>query len=59
MYRRVLIALLFAVGGSASATTLDLLGTSSVALAHGDQLAIRFSVWNYGWNNPGVSPYPT
>lgn len=42
----------------ASANTIDLSG-NSFTFKQGEEMTIQFSVWNYGWHNPGVSPYPT
>lgn len=44
---------------TAAAGPIDLGGQNSFTLAHGDELVIQFSVWNYGRNNAGYSPYPT
>lgn len=44
---------------SAVAGTIDLTGQGSFVLSHGQEMTVEFSVWNYGYNNPGVSPYPT
>jgi hypothetical protein len=55
----VLFAVLFAMASPAMADTIDLSSRGSFTLSHGQEMTVRFSVWNYGYNNPGVSPYPT
>lgn len=41
------------------AGNLDVTSASSVLLETGVDLVAQFGVWNYGVNNPGVSPAPT
>lgn len=45
--------------GVAAADPIDLSSQTSFTLAHGEEMILQFSVWNYGKNNPGSSPYPT
>jgi hypothetical protein len=53
------IVIVLAMAASAVAGTIGLSSPGSFVLSHGQELTIQFSVWNYGFNNPGVSPYPT
>lgn len=55
---RVISALLL-LNAAACAGNLDVTGASSVLLEPGVDLVAQFGVWNYGANNPGVSPAPT
>ncbi|MCU1261719.1 MAG: hypothetical protein JWO80_4604 [Bryobacterales bacterium] len=48
-----------ALASPATADTIDLSSRGSFIFSHGQEMIVRFSVWNYGFNNPGASPYPT
>jgi hypothetical protein len=41
------------------AATLDVTSAPSAVLAPQAHLTVEFGVWNYGFNNPDSSPYPT
>jgi hypothetical protein len=42
-----------------TAVPIDITGASSTVLPAQSHLTVEFGVWNYGFNNPDSSPYPT
>lgn len=43
----------------AAARNIDITGEVFHTIQTGKTVTVDFGVWNYGFNNPGVSPYPT
>lgn len=52
-------ALLVAALLPLAAGCIDVTAQTFAYVHPGAQIEIQFGVWNYGWNNPGYSPYPT
>jgi len=55
----VLLVLMAAGSAPLAARPFDVSDQIFVTVQTGEDLLIHFGVWNYGYNNPGVSPYPT
>jgi hypothetical protein len=57
MRRVALITALFVL--PLAARTVDVSSEETAWVHTGAKISIEFSIWNYGVNNPGSSPYPT
>jgi hypothetical protein len=53
------IVLVFAASSPLMADRIDVTGETTAWVHPGALIEIQFGVWNYGWNNPGYSPFPT
>lgn len=54
-----LLVLIAAGSAPLAARPFDVGDRTFVTVHQGEDVLIHFGVWNYGYNNPGVSPYPT
>ena len=53
------IVLVFATSPLLVASRIDVTDRTTAWVHPGASIEIQFGVWNYGWNNPGYSPFPT